>query len=321
MWRKCLSVAALSGCLFCAGRVQATLLYQYTFDGATPGTPAVTAGGGNLAITNSTNGHVAFNGASGGIVGGNLDATSGQTYNTSDPAGIAATSASGGSNLTGLTNSGVLNQFTVTFWMKGTTAGMNASNFPRLFILGPSTISDLAADGTADNFGVELRSDKLDVEANGQLASSASAQGNTLAANTWNFIALTYDGTSSTAFNSTAQQALAGDSHNVQLYEGTDTTSVTRFGVGAAKTTDFTTNVGPISFGTNAALLLANRLNLSRGFNGQIDDFRIYDSLLSPSDTEAIRVADGGLVPEPASLGLIGVSALAMLRRRKHGSN
>ena len=49
-------------------------------------------------------------------------------------------------------------------------------------------------------------------------------------------------------------------------------------------------------------------------FRGNIDNVRISDTALSPS--QFLGVA--GTVPEPASLGLIGLGGLALLRRRKH---
>jgi hypothetical protein len=175
--------------------------------------------------------------------------------------------------------------------------------------LGAAGSTDLASN----TFGVEMRSGKLDVLANNVGSGANTAIGNTLSANTWNFIAITYDGTSSTGFNSTVQAAATGDAHNAQLYEGTDTGSVQRFGV-ADTTGDFTTSSGTLQFGANAVLLLANRTNLSRGFNGWLDDFRIYDSVLTPTQVEAIRTS---VVPEPTMGGLICLGGMVFLRRRR----
>jgi Concanavalin A-like lectin/glucanases superfamily len=296
-----------------AGPVRgATPIYEWNFDGATPGVPNISAGGGNLAIQNSTNGSVVFN-SSGGVTGGVNDgaidgsAATNNQYGTADPAGITATNVTGGSALTGLPDQvnggatpGTLNQFTISFWIKGTALGVNTANFPRLFILGTSGITDgtTTADNTNNNFEIEMRSGKLDVLANNQQSGTSNALGNVLNPNVWNFIAVTYDGTSTSAFASTVQQGLTGDAHNAQLYEGDNTLAPsTRFGVGDAKTTNFNDNTGPLNLGNSAVLMLGNRANLSRAFNGSIDDFRIYSSVLSPNDIEADRRQGAGLPP------------------------
>ena len=72
---------------------------------------------------------------------------------------------------------------------------------------------------------------------------------------------------------------------------------------------------GPgLSIVANAAPFLVggvfnNNANVSR-FDGLIDDVRLYDEALTQSQIEA-------LIPEPASLALLGVGGLAILVRRK----
>ena len=48
-------------------------------------------------------------------------------------------------------------------------------------------------------------------------------------------------------------------------------------------------------------------------FDGKLDDVRFYDEALSADDVNAIIHP----IPEPASLGLLGVGGLLMLRRRR----
>jgi hypothetical protein len=55
--------------------------------------------------------------------------------------------------------------------------------------------------------------------------------------------------------------------------------------------------------------------NNTNGFTGYQDDIRIFQGILSVNEMEAVR--QGDLVPEPATLSLLAVSGLAMLRRRK----
>ena len=51
-------------------------------------------------------------------------------------------------------------------------------------------------------------------------------------------------------------------------------------------------------------------------FDGLIDNLRIYDSVRTIDQLETARLADVA-VPEPASLAVVGLGALALLRRRR----
>src|SRR6185369_13707719 len=77
-----------------ASAQQLNLLYEWSFDGANPAAPTVSAGGGTLAVTNSTNGSVAFS-TTGGVRGGALDLSHNQQWGTLDPTGYASTDAPG----------------------------------------------------------------------------------------------------------------------------------------------------------------------------------------------------------------------------------
>ena len=117
-----------------SGYGQATLLYQWNFDGPNPAVPTVSAGGGTLGITNSTDGQGAFS-STGGISGGMLDLSS-QQFATADPSSYASTETSGNA-LTGL---GTQNDVTITMWYKTNPTGnaLAANNVPRLLNLGAS---------------------------------------------------------------------------------------------------------------------------------------------------------------------------------------
>jgi hypothetical protein len=54
----------------------------------------------------------------------------------------------------------------------------------------------------------------------------------------------------------------------------------------------------------------------SGAFTGLIDDVQLYDNALAPTDVEYLFQNPGQAVPEPATLSLLGLGWLAILRRR-----
>ena len=297
-------------------------IYQWNFNGGT-GTPNVTAGGGNLTITNSTHGASTFNGT--GVTGAAGDnAYDGYNavnqYNTADPAGIASTAV--GDVLSGL---GTLTDFTVTFWMKSNNAfpmpNQNGSSInARLVMVGTSSTYDQGAGG------LELAlnsSDKLQKGVNGNNPISTNSfstflPANGMSASDWVFVAFGYDGnTSNSVFFDPVIQAATGsaDNNNAYVYLGSKTASPVLFD-SAAVLAAGNTSPGPVLLGSSAFAFLGNRSSLSRDFTGSIDDVRIYNSVLSASDLDAVRAS---AVPEPTSaviLGILGAAGLSRRRRR-----
>ena len=313
--------AALCGPANCA------LIYRQNFDG---GDGVADAGVGDLGITNTAGGAPGntFFSSSNGILGGSYDATSNVSGNNSvNFNGIASTAATGGTALSALPNSGTLNQFTISFWIKTQTFATN-NRAGRLLTLGAAGVTD---SGSANSFGV------VQIAGSGAPAGTEAKFSPTFGTtdltgsvgigpanvlNEWTFVAVSYDGTSSNGDNSAIQNAATGSSINGQFYRGTDTTSVVRTDMPFVTTigTPSSSSLGARSVGTNAILFLGNRPNLTRSFDGWIDDVRIYDSVLTAEDIESLRLQGGG-VPEPSlliliGLGVIGTVGLRSLRTR-----
>jgi hypothetical protein len=129
---------------------------------------------------------------------------------------------------------------------------------PRLFILGNGTPSDT---GTANSIGMKFQmSDQLYFQAGSTTLSADFAD--PLPTNTWIFVAAVYDGTT------------------VSFYEGTETDSVNLIA---------STSATQINLGTNATLLVGNRADRTRSFNGWIDDFRFYSGTGDINFVESVR--------------------------------
>jgi hypothetical protein len=94
------------------------------------------------------------------------------------------------------------------------------------------------------------------------------------------------------------------------FYRGTETTSVVSTAVTIPDT--------GVAIGASGVVFLGNRPSGARGFDGFIDDVRIYNTALTGSEIEAIRLA--AVIPEPSALGLASACLIVlsvMHRRRK----
>jgi hypothetical protein len=310
--------------LLLVGSADGALIYWQNFDAGT-GTPSITPGGGQLANVNA---RTTFS-ASGGVFGGSLDATANVSPGGASDNGIASTGATGGAAISGLpdqtggSNPGTMNRYTVSFWVKTQAFSTNSGRAARLLTLGPVGTGDIL---TANSIGFVQVAGNAATGATKFAAYSgtvdltnAAGIGNANSLNTWSFIALSYDGTSSAGNDSSVQLAATGTSTiNGQFYQGTDTTSVSRFDIPITTVVGDATaaSQGALNFGNSAILFLANRTGLQRAFDGAIDDIRIYDSVLSSAEIENVRLQGPIGVPEPTSCAIaLGGIALLIVRR------
>jgi hypothetical protein len=305
-------IAALAAGVALAGSARADLVYWQNFDSGT-GTPTISPGGGVLAVSAP-----AIFSTTGGILGGSMDA-SGNPNNSTSGTGGAGTSYAGGSPISGLPNqngggAGSMDKFTITLWFNPSSIRASAaytSVHHRLIILGDSAMNDFSV-GSATLAILQRNASgpapdhpkAIDIYAKGVSASGANTltaqttggfTGTEAAEGTWWFVALTYDGTSSFGNNSLLQQTATGGVSmvNGQLYFGSSSSAVTRFDAPLTDTGGdaMAASAGAFNFGNSAKLLMANNGNPNRSWDGFMDDFRIYDTVLSAAEVEEVRMS------------------------------
>ena len=323
----------------------ATLLYQYNFDNQpATATTAVPNVGANGVLNMNTSGVFAPLAIGVGPSGLPTDRALINTGVNNTPTGSSLTGsnsvANGSTNipLNGTTagngintvaapenrlNLGTLSQFTVTMWVRRNTPS-GATVFPRLMMVG--------ADGqdtgsTTDGFAIALNNNGIETRIRNAGGVVAASGGQSFTDNAYQFIAVSFDLAATNPYFSAAQLAASGgyNDDNTIVYRGTQTTPVAGFGamgLNAGVDTNLDGNafndaVAPITPAGFAYLL--NRRDLTRGLNGNGDDFRIYDGLLTIGEIEQVRLSAGGLVtvPEPASLSVLGLAGAALVRRRR----
>jgi hypothetical protein len=173
-------------------------------------------------------------------------------------------------NNTTLTNLGVhgtIAGFTATFWMKGNIAFPAANNIgssPRLWNLNAGPTG--GSVGNQDNGMGMLLNSATNLELYFGTSAAVNGLSAPLAAHQWYFVAVTYDGQ---VFN---------------LYLGTDTGSVTLIGTAAIPGQ----SINLAASGT-ASLVIGNQGGLTRGLNGWMEDFRIYNGAGDSNFVESVR--------------------------------
>jgi autotransporter-associated beta strand protein len=270
---------ALAACFAAPFAACADPLYKWSFDAGVAGTPAITAGGGTL----TQNGTADFLGA--GVSSNSGD----QSLNLSNAytGGVGAGNSVAARDANVLTGAGTLSNFTVTMWVKLAPGAL--SNFPRLLQLGSSATPD---SGSNPGINMLVNSGNLEIGVNGRNAQVAAG----LSGNTWKFIAFSYDGVSSPTASDT-NTALYGRAQNAVVLTGSLTNSVAAIGGTGLNVAG--ASPGSVALGSAATLYLGNRAAGDRGYTGQIDDVRIYNTQLTLAELEAIRLESAP--PPPAS--------------------
>ena len=171
-----------------------------------------------------------------------------------------------------------LSAFTMTAWVKSSD------------IDGPSGSARIVSKRTStDGFELYYHStdNELEFVANGGVANG----GGSFTANSWTWIAVTYDGSTANFYTGNGTTVSAGDS--AALAKG--------------------------AFSANSAnLLIGNYRNGLRPYSGLIDNVRIYNSVEDAASlTSIMKFNDAVAVPEPSSAALLGLGGFALILRRR----
>ncbi|MBW8781693.1 MAG: PEP-CTERM sorting domain-containing protein [Verrucomicrobia bacterium] len=277
-----------------------TPLYQWNFDPSGSLAPTSTNGsvtGGTLAITNagtatsSTVNSAGVSGASGDYA---LDASS-TTYAQSNYTTITSS----------LGSFPTLNALTVTMWIKAADWSASINNARLLELNSAPTGMDgdkLYFSVNANGFSSAGALFQAGINQGGGSVSNGTLMPNS--GSSWLFVSMTWDSTLTSG-------------SNISVFMGNTTTSVAQAGTAFGAYTNAMTSVTSVS--------IANRSDGIRGFDGLIDDVRIYDSALSSGQLEAIRVSGISAIPEPSTYGIVAgglalVGAMVACRRRANAA-
>ena len=280
-YRRALRRLVATACLSAPIAASAAPLYQWSFDTGFEGVPSVTAGGGTFVPNGTAN----FLGA--GASGNAGDFALNLTNAYTGGVGAGNSVVAGGANV--LTGLGTLSNFTVTMWVK-VTAG-DLTNFPRLLQLGTTSTPD---SGSNPGINMLLNNGALEVGVNGNNAQVSAG----ISPGVWKFIAFSYDG-GNPPNESPTNFDLYNRANNAVVLTGSLTNSVSVVGGAGLNTSG--SSPGSLALGTAATLYLGDRANGQRGFTGQIDDVRIYNTQLTIEELEAIRLESA---PPPPSGGV-----------------
>jgi hypothetical protein len=292
---------------------QAGLLYQWNFDGGT-GANTGSGSGGTLAldvgVVSGPSGYASGSFSDTAGVNGNAFRVSNAYDNYYPGASYSPiTNAAAMSNL----DLSTVNQFTITMWVK-----RSGQRNVDLLNIGTST-----TPGQGSNPGISVGLDGT--WANGVrvgINGHTGYTGDLWSAGTdrdWVFLSISYDGTDTyNVYEDPTMNAIYGRDQNLAITTGTTTSSASVATGMGLHIGDYWTPTGPLSLGSAATMLLGNdgsdTLGATNGFDGLLDDIRIYDGLLTVTQIESIRAE---AVPEPACLTLFGLSAMTLRRRRR----
>jgi hypothetical protein len=290
--------------LVCLGVSGQTLQLRYTFEDT--GTTAASDGSGALSVPltllNFAGAATDLHGAAGSGVqnqGKSLDLSSGVNAVGSVINGPIA-QATNNSTLGSL---GVLSSFTTALWMKQDSVITNTQNRGgRVFIMGTNGITD--QNFTTNAISIYFQStNALYFKINNAIV-SAPLYFNPLPTNVWLFVAATYDGT-----------------NDVRFYYGTEASPAKLVSIRSV-------GAQPVDLGSSggsANLMIGNRIDRTRAFDGWIDEFRFYTGNADATFIENLRqvstpVLISGLYPDGTTL-LQGTNTLSFNASSANGIN
>ncbi len=174
---------------------------------------------------------------------------------------------------------------TLTFWWQCKSGTIDNVNGNETFV----SFGDNAGAGTRFDVKQYNSSNTLRVEVEGAGANSNPP----IQDGQWHFIAVIVPNNATLA--------------DVQWYiDGSATNWNT-----STSTQDIATGTGPLAFNDSI-----NATTEQRGANGYLDDFQLYDEVLTQDDLAYLYANPGSVVPEPATLVLLFVGSLGLIRRK-----
>ena len=239
-----------------------TLKMQFTFGDTGTTTADAIAG---VVLNMVANGVATdFHGAAGSGPGGqgkSLNLNSGAYGNAASP----VVSTIGNSTI----NLGTISNFTVSMWLKPNSSLAVGGFFSRYFILGANGVTD---DNQANSIALQNGS-TTPVSVNHLINTTGNSSlfitnpPNMLVANSWTFLAMTFDGT------------------NVTIYAGSETNLV------SSQATNSASSGQTVNLGSSFNFFLGNRNAKDRVFQGSMADVRFYIGAASASFLESVRAA------------------------------
>ena len=273
----------LAGCfVFWTGSVQAAILVHYKFaEGSGSTTGNAGTQGNGLDLTFQADG-------SGRVPGFSSDTPAGLGYSL-DNTSVVGTD--GGKAVTSNPLSALpsLTEATVTGWYK-------LQNYGYLSRLLNRAANDIAGGGGGWALYF-LEDGKLTLQV---VSTNYGSDNNWGTLDQWYFFAVTF------------QSSILPEA-KVSFYRGSTTTSA-----GFVASANSQNNFLPGAFDQYPLTVAGRHGSFNRGLDGLMYDVRIYDEVLTPAQIEGIR---NSAIPEPVTLGLIGIGAVAMMLRRRCGGH
>ena len=284
-------------------------VWEFTFDDAASGVRANNTG----SDPNAASAYLTMRDAGG--TAGNFRVAGGPSGRPGDLAFSSVTSglvhyaSVAGANTGGISG---FAQVTLSGWYKATQPVAITPQYVRIFLIGNRDLWDegMVADFNPQNLGYNQIGLEINDYYNRAGDGGGDAYGGPVVNDTgvWRFWAMTYDGVPTAS--------------NVNIYMGTTSGAAALIATGSISHIPLpelklpTNNPTGIIRNAGGDFVLSANIEhgYADGFVGYQDNIRVYNSVLSSADIEAVRQAD--LAPEPCTLGLLLLGGLALIRRR-----